>query len=192
MNRVLLVGDSIRLHYQPHVRTALSGQAEVTGPRENCGSSRTVRACLGQWIKSCSAGLIHINCGLHDIRVDEPAPGVQVPLDEYAQNVEAIVRHARDHVEQVIWATSTPINEGLHQINKVSRRSEADLSAYNRVAVEIARAAGAQINDLWQFVTAHGAGPIWEQDGVHFNDEGYMLIGAFVADKIRECIPQRG
>ncbi|WP_257968099.1 hypothetical protein [Peribacillus deserti] len=35
MKKVLLLGDSIRMGYEPFVREALEGKAEVTAPEEN-------------------------------------------------------------------------------------------------------------------------------------------------------------
>ena len=35
MKNVLLLGDSIRMGYEPHVRRKLEGRAEVFGPNEN-------------------------------------------------------------------------------------------------------------------------------------------------------------
>lgn len=191
MPHALLIGDSIRMRYQPHVRAHLSGQVDVAGPPENCESSRNVRARLSHWLEMYPADLIHLNCGLHDIRVDDPTTGVQVPLEEYAENVGAILRRAQQHAELVVWATSTPINEVLHQQNKLSRRSEADLCAYNRVATEVARSMGVEINDLWQRLTEKGAGSLWNLDGVHFNDEGYSLLGQYVAERIQQCLTGR-
>jgi isoamyl acetate esterase len=190
MFRVLLIGDSIRMHYQPYVGSELRSEAEIDGPSENCESSRKTRARLAEWLESHPADLIHINCGLHDIRVDHGATGPQVPLNEYVANVEAILRHAQGHADRVIWATSTPINEALHQRIKESRRSEADLFRYNEAGKDVARANGVEINDLWKVIVSHGAGDLWEQDGVHFNDHGYMLLGRRVADKLRCCFPR--
>ena len=34
--RVLLLGDSIRMSYQPHVAELLAGRAVVVGPADNC------------------------------------------------------------------------------------------------------------------------------------------------------------
>ena len=36
MQRVLLLGDSIRMSYQPLVSELLAGRAEVVGPADNC------------------------------------------------------------------------------------------------------------------------------------------------------------
>ncbi len=52
MHRVLLIGDSVRLHYQPVVREELESEAEVIGPAENCETSRKVRARFAVWLES--------------------------------------------------------------------------------------------------------------------------------------------
>ncbi len=55
--------------------------------------------------------MIHLNCGLHDIRINRGSYEVQVPLAEYIENVNAIIRLARRRAPVVIWATTTPVDE---------------------------------------------------------------------------------
>lgn len=190
MQRVLLIGDSIRLHYEPVVRQKLADEAEVFGPDENCETSRNVRARLSSWLKCYRPDVIHLNCGLHDVRVDPGSASVQVPPTEYAENVTAIVQSAQRGGRVVIWATTTPVDEALHCANKMSRRRKTDVSAYNASAVAAALKAGAKINDLHQVVETHGAQSLWQADGVHFNERGYRLLGGAVAREIRRYLPR--
>lgn len=190
MHRVLLIGDSIRLHYQPVVREELQSEAEVTRPAENCETSRKVRARFAVWLEPYKPDVIHLNCGLHDIRVNRGSCEVQVPLAEYIENVDAIIRLAQRRAPVVIWATTTPVDEKLHRANKVSRRSEADVHGYNQAAVEVASNAGAKINDLHQVVETDGTKLLWQPDGVHFNERGYTLLGNAVAQEIRRYLPR--
>ena len=65
---VYLIGDSVRLASEPYTRAALP-EAEIVSPSENCRSSHDVLEHIGQWTEDATAGdVIHINCGLHDIR----------------------------------------------------------------------------------------------------------------------------
>ena len=45
--RVLLIGDSIRLEYQPLVAARLGASVEVSGPPENCGDNGFDNETLG-------------------------------------------------------------------------------------------------------------------------------------------------
>ena len=49
--RVMLIGDSIRMSYQPHVARLLEGKAEVVGPKGNCAHSAVTLEFLDQWVE---------------------------------------------------------------------------------------------------------------------------------------------
>lgn len=189
MARVLLLGDSIRLNLQKQVREILTGEAEVSGPAENCASSRDLLRGLEQWLGESAADVVHVNCGLHDIRHDPGNGGPQVPAEEYARNVaeiiETIVLRGNP---TVIWSTTTPVNDERHNSRKDSRRFQQDVSRYNDVAMRIAVEAGARINDLHSMVIDAGADGLWAEDGVHFTESGYRLLAAGVASAVREAL----
>ena len=75
---IALVGDSMRVHYQPHVADALAGVAHVWGPDANRESSRHLRANLDPWILDRPDGptIVHVNAGAHDIR-RTPRPAIE-------------------------------------------------------------------------------------------------------------------
>ena len=81
----------------------------------------------------------------------------------------------------VIWATTTPVNEAWHHQRKGFDRLEADVDAYNGVAVGIAKALGIPINNLFEVVNQDHLKP----DGVHFTDVGCALLGKAVAEYIK-------
>ena len=85
----VLIGDSIRIGYQAHVMAALSGQAEIWVPEQNGGDSRNVLAHLDEWVLARAPDLVHVNCGLHDLKRAFGA-GPNVPLEEYAANVRQL------------------------------------------------------------------------------------------------------
>jgi len=49
--KVLLLGDSIRLSYQPAVAKKLASVAEVVGPEENCQFASYTLSSLDRWIE---------------------------------------------------------------------------------------------------------------------------------------------
>lgn len=68
MKKVLLLGDSIRMSYQPYVRDKLDGIAEVIGPEENCRFAKFTLWGLQTWITSeKKSDIIHWNNGIWDI-----------------------------------------------------------------------------------------------------------------------------
>ncbi len=189
MRTVVLVGDSIRMGYEETVRSQLAGLANVWAPEENGGTSENVLAHLDQWILSRHADVVHINCGLHDIRKEFGQDAAAVPLGAYTENVRCILMWLRAETEAtVVWASSTPINQDWHNANKPFGRFESDVAAYNTAAVEIARELGIVVNDLFSVVSSTGRDELLMDDGVHFKPESYALLGESVADCLKEVL----
>ena len=183
---VVLIGDSIRMGYQDSVVGALAGLAEVWGPEPNGGDSRKVLAHLDEWVISRQPSLVHINCGLHDLKraFGEEA---EVPLDEYIDNIRQILTRLQSELQGiVIWATTTPVDETLHHQNKGFDRFEADVDAYNKAASAVAEDLGVGIDDLYAVVAGGDKASLLTADGVHFTAEGSLLLGRAVAADARE------
>jgi lysophospholipase L1-like esterase len=185
MPKVVLIGDSIRMGYEPVVRQELTGEAEVWASAENAGTSENVREHLEAWVVGQRPALVHVNCGLHDIRTAFGASAKAIGIGAYRANVARIVATALETGAQVIWATTTPVNHAWHHANKDFDRFEADVRAYNEVAVEVARSLGASLNDLYSLVMAAGRDALLLPDGVHFKPIGYELLGKTAAQAIR-------
>lgn len=186
MKQVILIGDSIRIGYQPFVVTELTGAANVSGPDENGGTSRNVLAHLEEWAIARQPDVIHLNAGLHDIHRDDPAAPPWVGLEEYRANLATILRALRHRTRaQIIYATTTPVNEAWHQRNKPFARLEADVVVYNEVAWAVCREQGVPVNDLYATVMAAGRDAHLLSDGVHYTEAGYRLLGQAVASALR-------
>jgi lysophospholipase L1-like esterase len=189
MTRVILIGDSIRMGYQSIVQQALRGQADVWGPKANGGTSANVLAHLDEWVISRNPDIVHLNCGLHDLRTEFNASTPAVPLAAYRANLEAIFGRIQAYTTvTLVWASTTPVNERWHHENKAFDRFESDVRAYNRAALEIATQFGLEIDDLYAAVMDAGRDAYLAQDGVHFTEEGYTLLGRCVADVIRSLL----
>jgi lysophospholipase L1-like esterase len=186
VRRITLIGDSIRMGYQAFVRAELEDAAELWWPQENGGTSQNILEHLEAWVLAREPGLVHINCGLHDLRKAFGAAEAAVPLSQYRTNVETMLRRilARGGMK-VIWATTTPVNEQWHHQRKGLDRFEADVEAYNREAAEVARRLGVAINDLFAVVMRAGRDRYLQEDGVHFTEAGYRLLGETVAEAVR-------
>ncbi|MCY3668686.1 MAG: SGNH/GDSL hydrolase family protein [Gemmatimonadetes bacterium] len=181
---IVLIGDSIRMGYQDHVASELAGRAEVWVPEENGGDSRNVLAHLDQWVFARQPDLVHVNCGLHDLKRAFGAAS-EVPLAEYEGNVRQILQRLQRELNgAVVWATTTPVDENWHHQNKGFDRLEADVEAYNAAASAVAVDLGVPIDDLFAVVEREGKARLLIQDGVHFTEEGSQLLGRVVA----ECV----
>ena len=189
MTRVVLIGDSIRMGYEPVVGRALSGRAEVWGPAENGRDTPNVLAHLDDWVISRRPDVVHVNAGLHDIKRPRDGSGVVVPVERYRENLDLIFRRlAEETGATLVWATTTPVNEEWHHERKGFDRRERDVEEYNRVSLELARAHGLAVNDLFALVTEAGRDGLLVPDGAHFNEEGCRLLGTAVAKAAMDTV----
>ncbi len=185
MKTIALVGDSIRMGYQGKVREQLAGRADVWGPEQNGGTSENVLAHLEEWALSRGPDVLHINCGLHDLKKEFGEDAAAVPLDAYRENVRSILTRLKDGTEATaIWALTTPVNFENHHRNKDFDRFEEDVVAYNEAASEVCRELGVAVNDLYSAVVEAGPDRILLKDGVHFTPEGYDILG----ERVAECV----
>ncbi|MFK7642209.1 SGNH/GDSL hydrolase family protein [Neisseria oralis] len=181
---VYLIGDSVRLASEPYTRAALP-DAGIVSPSENCRSSHDVLQHIKQWTAGAAAGdIVHINCGLHDIRRDRGSNGPVADLETYRSNLTRIFDYLKKTGAKIIWADSTPFLESVHNIVKSSRRYLADLKAYNRVADDLAKQYGFAINDLYSLMFRQGLTALMLCDGLHFNEFGSEMIGKAVAEAV--------
>jgi isoamyl acetate esterase len=190
MKRVILIGDSIRMGYQETVKAELGSAVELWSPTENGGHTVNVLANLNDWIVKRQPDVLHINCGLHDLKtIARDERENLVSLIEYRRNVGRILRLTQTLTRaKILWATTTPVNEERIRKSRTSpgdfRRYEADVIAYNAAAQEEARGRGVTISDLYANVMAAGRDNNLTADGVHFTKEAYTMLGKAVADAI--------
>jgi isoamyl acetate esterase len=182
---VALIGDSIRLHAEPWIKAHLPSQFRVRSPAENCRSSWHVLAGIRSWVPPGVMDVVHINCGLHDIRRDPGRDRAVSSPDEYVANLRCIFDYLAHAATSVIWATSTPVSKICSNDLAMSRWHPDDVVAYNRVSTDLALGFGFRINDLHARLSTPPADAMLMSDGVHFNDAGNRLIGAHVAAAIR-------
>lgn len=191
--RVLILGDSISMGYTEHVRDALGERAFVMRARkpdgekpENCHGTSYAIHHLDRWLAQGGGkwDVIHFNFGLHDLKrvhpetrknSDNPEDPHQADLDLYARQLEEIVQGLGASGARLIFATTTPVPEGVSPY-----RDPSDPLDYNRVAVELMQRYDVAVNDL--FAYANPRLEVWQRLGnVHFHPEGSRALGEEVA-----------
>lgn len=183
-SKVLLIGDSIRLNSEPFVRPALNSTIELFSPNENCESSAKVLNNLKRWMDGLEFDAIHLNCGLHDVRYNPNQNNPVSTLEQYSLNLERIFGFLANLPLKVVWATSTPIDEAIHNQVKVSRRYLQDVIDYNHTSVELARRFGFEVNDLFSKVSTQNLSSLLLPDGIHFNETGNKLLGELISQVV--------
>lgn len=186
MKKILLIGDSIRCGYDKYIKMCFEGVADVRYPDENCRFTTYIIRNLVDWKRKLyqegeSVDLIHWNAGLwDDLRMLDGEP--LVSLEEYERNVERIYRLLALHFPdaKIVFATSTPVREELFGDLK---RYNRDTEAYNAAAVRIAKAHGAEINELYGLMS--GMPISYHSDLTHYyTKEGTRVI----TEQVRACI----
>ena len=172
--RVLLIGDSISGGYTLSVRKALAGKANVHKAPENCGPTANGLKKLDVWLGKGKWDVIHFNFGLHDSRT---------PQADYEKRLREIVARLQKTGAKIVWASTTPRpadgKEGPAMVDAVVER--------NAVAVAVMRENNIPVNDLFTFITPHLAKTQNPKD-VHFNAQGYALLGQQVAEAIQAAL----
>lgn len=157
-------------------------------PALNGGDSSSVLAYLQNMIVQATPNwsFLLLNCGLHDIRVDPQTRDHQVEKEDYASNLEEVIRLASSLGRRVIWVRTTPVADDRHQrLNPEFQRFNADVIAYNDIADAKMKSVGIPSIDLYNFTL--GLCEIPERledliiDHVHFKQEISQLQAAYIA-----------
>jgi lysophospholipase L1-like esterase/dienelactone hydrolase len=185
--KVVLLGDSIRLGYAPLAARRLKDQAVVVSPEANGGDSANVLKNLEAWVLREKPDLVHLNCGLHDLKLSKKSKQHQVELEQYRANLKEIVARIRKDTSAVlVFANTTPILDERHAKRGGDfDRFEADVRRYNAAAVEVMHEASVPVDDLYGLVEQGGADKLLLADGTHYTPAGYERLADAVADCVR-------
>ena len=186
--KVLLLGDSIRMSYQPLVISLLKGSADVVGPDENCQFSAYTLASLDRWFDQLGLpNIVHWNNGIHDVGHNPDRIPVQYPLDEYISNLKAIIKKIRNTEAKIIWATNTPVHPRFpFTTNSWSWRNE-EIDRYNDSALKLMKSEGISINDLHSLVSSN-VDEYLSEDMLHLSESGIKKCAEAVSEFIKKEI----
>ena len=191
--KVVLIGDSIRIGYAPIVTKKLDGQAVVVSHKDNGGDSGNILKNLDAWVIKEQPALVHLNCGLHDLKKDRKTGKYQVSLEDYEANLKKIVERIRGETKAVlIFAATTPILDDLHAKRGAGfDRFEADVKRYNEKALAVMAELNVPVSDLHRLVHHFAADKLLGKDGTHYTPAGYERLGEAVADCVRRHLTIR-
>jgi lysophospholipase L1-like esterase len=186
--KVLLLGDSIRMSYQPVVTEKLKGYADVVGPEENCQFSTYTLSSLDTWIGLLGIpNIVHWNNGIHDAGHNPDRTPIQIPLEVYEKNLELILKSLRSITPNIIWATSTPVHPDRPFRNDQWSWRNEEIDQYNSVATEFMKKQGVPINDLHSIV-ASDPDQYLADDQLHLSEKGVAKCAEAVTEAIRKYL----
>src|SRR5262245_10052871 len=191
--RVVLVGDSIRMGYAPLVARRLQGLAVVVSPAANGGDSTNVLKHLDEWVIAQKPDVVHLNCGLHDLKRFKKTRTYQVELAAYEANLkEVVARLRRGSDAALVFANTTPTLDDRHAKRGANfDRFEADVRRYNAAAHAVMQAAGVPVHDLHGVVRDAGPEQVLAKDGTHYAAAGNERLADAVADCVRRQLTVR-
>lgn len=186
--RVLLLGDSIRLGYQPIVAQLLRDRADVVGPEENCQFSLYTLATLNRWIGELGEpDIIHWNNGIHDAGHNPCRNPSQMPIELYCAVLDTIISRLKKITPSIIWATSTPVHpRRVFRGDEWSWRNE-EIDRYNEAAADLMKRNSIPINDLHTVVYDNVDYYLCE-DRLHLSEAGVEACAAAVVEAIKPFI----
>ncbi|MDR0917162.1 MAG: SGNH/GDSL hydrolase family protein [Oscillospiraceae bacterium] len=182
MKNVLLLGDSIRLLYQPLVQARLRDRAAVYGPAENGRWSGYTLNSLRFWLPMDSPwspadalpipDIVHWNNGIWDMGDDYGLGRPFTSPYEYVSALErtiTVLRKLCGEKVAIIMATTTPT-------------ADTDPSApheYNELLKQVAARNGIEVNDLFTAIASDIPANI-SPDRIHLTESGTAIAAAQV------------
>lgn len=185
----VLIGDSIRMGYAPEVIKALQGKVTIISPKPNGGDSSNVLKNLKVWAIDPQPDLVHINCGLHDLKKMKNG-SFQVSLADYEKNLNEIITQLKTSTKaKLVYALTTPIIDERHAGRKANfDRFDADVKKFNEVATKVMKKHGVPLNDLYQVVQQNDPAKCLGKDGTHYTPAGNAFLVKAVTAKITEML----
>ena len=178
MKKLILLGDSIRMGYQPEVARILKGQMEVAGPAENGRWSGYILNSLRFWMPEWgSPDVIHLNAGLWDTGDDYGFGRPFTKPADYKENLELIIRVLREHYPEagLILATTTPTLDRDQQV----------IRSYNEILSRTAQEQNILLNDLYSLLAGKEEKYICP-DKIHLTKEGFCLAAQQVVCAVKQ------
>ena len=191
MKKIVLIGDSIRQGYDKYVKMAFQGVADVYYPDANCRFTTHILRHLLDWKEKMGCGddvdAVHWNACLWDNLI-LPDGKNHVPIEMYAENVARICNMIEILFPKakIIYATATPCNEEFFKTYKY-KRTNADTELYNRVACDIVRDRGGEIDDIYA-VLKDSFLPLQSDQTHYYTKEGTRVIAGQVIRSLEESL----
>ena len=187
---IFLIGDSIRKGYCAHTKEALKDKAEVFYFEDNCRSSQYIIFSMKKWAgmfdDTSKVDVVQFNCGQWDTAHWN---GYELSLtseSEYAKNIRMIIFLIKNFFPNaiVVFATTSPMNpDGQNGLNP---RSNAEVTRYNELALEVTKDCNIPVIDVNAFMRD------WEsekfKDSCHLTDLSNKELGNFVAAQLERFI----
>lgn len=184
--KVVLIGDSIRMGYQPLVQEKCT-ECEVWGPDENCRHSLWALDHFPHWVADQHPDIVHVNFGIHDALI-RPDGEHQILLPQYRLCLQRFIQQVKELGKtKMLWATTTPMYcpEAGKPMAQWQVNKSVDIESYNAAALEIVSREGLPVNDLHDVIVRNDYTKCLTEDGCHMTDYGNQVLSDAVVNAIR-------
>jgi hypothetical protein len=189
-----IIGDSISIQYGPYLEKFIEKffiYSRKEGKLGNLdfpeGSNAGDSSMVLEYLKKCLTAKSHwdfilLNCGLHDIKIYNESPQININL--YERNLKQIFDLAKILSNKTIWVNTSPVIDDHHNsLKNEFKRFNRDVVKYNEIAKRLATSNDGVIIDLYEFCLCLGGREIY-QDHVHFTPVIQKLQAAYIAGHI--------
>jgi acyl-CoA thioesterase-1 len=184
--RVLLLCDFVTINSGYLVRQKLAGKANVEVSMTTGRQTQTEWPTYEASFRFGKFDVIHFSCGLHIMALPSEVNPQQQPHiepSEYEKGVRACVAFLKKTQAKLIFSTMTTAPE------------EAQVDAYNKIAIKVMKENGITVNDLNADIgptltkLQRPLSPEWKRIGSEFyTDEGIKVLGDAVVKSINAAI----
>ena len=147
MKKLMLIGDSIRMNYEPYLKELAGKAAVIHSPEENCRFAAYTLFNLAAWIPDDDYDVIHWNNGQWDVCY-MPDGKIHTALALYVEYEKRIADILLPRAKRVIFATTSPVRPDQFETASQHGRKNEDIVAYNRAVTAELAPLGVEINDL--------------------------------------------
>ncbi len=187
--KVVLIGDSIRMGYQPLVAKKCK-EIEVWGPAENCRHSLWALDHFQEWVANQNPDVVHVNFGIHDASI-QPDGQHQILLPQYRLCLQRLITGVKElDNTRMIWATTTPLYtpEQGKPMAQWQVSTEAEIKEYNAAALDIVKREELPVNDLHDVIVRSGFTKCLTEDGCHMTEFGNEVLSDAVTKTLRDLV----
>ena len=110
-----------------------------------------------------------------------------VSAERYEANLRNVLEAAKAMTGHMALLASAPVLEGQPNPNAKTRLN-ADIREYNAVLARLAEEYGAQLIDLYAAVDSAGSDRLLNDDGIHPNADGHIVIQQLVQPYLTQLI----
>jgi len=192
--KVLVIGDSISLGYFARVRVLLKGKAVVKHNAGNAGPTMRGIANIERWLGNTKWDVIHFNWGLWDMYGWNYVDVERTP-ELYEKRLEQLVSRLEKTGAKLIWGTTTPVCTAEECTMKRVYKKDVIISPelekkYHDAAMRVMKKHHIQIDDLYSCIKPDYAKYTLGPPNVHYNKDGYSLLGRQVAKTIETVLKE--